>query len=85
MGFVAAAGASRTYRRAYPAANGSSAIFAVCSGRCRRGVIPQDSIGRSLKSPGTAIRASRTPGGVTGSNPKSPRRPHTYTRQSLDV
>ncbi len=67
----------RTYRRTCPAASGSSGIFDDRGGLGGPRIVA-DSILRSLRSRGTAIRAIRSPRDVVDSNPRSPRRPHPH-------
>src|ERR1051325_11332658 len=76
VGALRAAGASRTYRRAYPAANGLSRIFEGIGIALWRYVYPLDSMPGSPVSSGAATGAIRFPPNVSGSILRSPRRHH---------
>ena len=79
-----AAGASLTYRSAYPAANGLSRIFEGIGIALWRYVYPLDSILGSPVPGGAAIGAIRPPPNVMGSNPGSPRRRHSSACPPFD-
>jgi hypothetical protein len=73
-GFVAAAGASRTYRRAYPAANDLVGIYEDVGTRLNGASSVHSFRFSTSESDGSAIGAIRTPPGVIRSNGTSSRR-----------
>src|ERR1039457_1149450 len=72
--FVAAAGASRTYRRAYPAANDLVGIYEDVGTRLNGASSVHSFRFSTSESDGAAISAIRTPPGVIRSNGTSSRR-----------